>query len=179
MALCPWWLLVMQIQENVALNTLSGLSYAEKICTHKYVADLKLYRKYGRKLTQYVVKLPMFIKLSIALQRAWWYLQNPLILYFQKRNVYHMRSRVLREEEVKRVINNIMKRLLEFASQIHFLGQVTSFKIMDFLHDSFFRSQNHIFTWQLINVYLLFHDYFVSPSLTEKDSCKRQGFKAK
>ena len=79
----------------------------------------------------------------------------------------------------KRVINNIMKRLLEFASQIHFLGQVTSFKIMDFLHDSFFRSQNHIFTWQLINVYLLFHDYFVSPSLTEKDSCKRQGFKAK
>ena len=116
----------------------------------------------------------MFIKLSIALQRAWWYLQNPLILYFQKRNVYHMRRRVLREEGVKRVINNIMKRLLEFASQIHFLGQVTSFKIMDFLHDSFFRSQNHIFTWQLINVYLLFHDYFVSPSLTEKDSCKRQ-----
>ena len=41
----------------------------------------------------------------------------------------------------KRVINNIMKRLLEFASQIHFLGQVTSFKIMDFLHESFFRSQ--------------------------------------
>ena len=115
------------------------------------------------KLTQYVVKLPMFIKLSIALQRAWWYLQNPLILYFQKRNVYHMRSRVLGEEEVKRVINNIMKRLLKFASQILFLGQVTSFKIMDFLHDSFFRSQNYIFTWQLINVYLLFHDYFVSP----------------
>lgn len=86
---------------------------------------------------------------------------------------------MLREEEVKRVINNIMKRLLEFAPQILFLGQVTSFKIMDFLHDSFFRSQNYIFIWQLINVYLLFHDYFVSPSLTEKDSCKRQGFKAK